>query len=131
MTATYTLGSQERIKSQKAIDALFAGGKSQSLSAFPLRLVYLETSCLPSEPQAQVMVSVSKRYFKRAVKRNRIKRQIREAYRLNKAVLTEPLTRQPGRAVLLAFLWQTDRLMPTAEVETHMKTLLHRLAERL
>jgi len=77
------------------------------------------------------MVSVSKRYFKRAVKRNRIKRQIREAYRLNKAVLTEPLTRQPGRAVLLAFLWQTDRLMPTAEVETHMKTLLHRLAERL
>lgn len=68
---------------------MFAGG-SRSFSIFPLRVVWLPAEEL--DVQASILISVSKRRFKRAVKRNRIKRQIREAYRLNKQILLAPLT---------------------------------------
>ncbi len=131
MAAAYTLGSQERIKSKKLIDTLFSGGNSRSLAVFPLRVVYVTGQRTADEPQAQMMVSVSKRHFKRAVKRNRIKRQLRETYRLNKALLLEPLARKPQTILYLAFIWQADTLYPTAAVEESMKTLLHRIAEKL
>ena len=74
--ALHTLPKEERLCSRKALEELFGGGH-QSVSAFPIRAVYM-----PNEVGVvRVMVSVSKRYFKRAVKRNRIKRQLREAYR--------------------------------------------------
>ncbi|WP_299223513.1 ribonuclease P protein component [uncultured Psychroserpens sp.] len=72
---------KEKLKSKKLIDQLFTEGKS--VSAFPLRLVYLPTS-FEGDIQFKTGVSVSKRHFKNAVDRNRIKRLLREAYRLNK-----------------------------------------------
>ena len=74
----YTLRKSERTCSKIAIDNLFKGGHSRSLSAFPIRVVYL-VSDTPQQEQCQIMVSVPKKCFKRAVKRNRVKRQIREA----------------------------------------------------
>ena len=70
------------------------------------------------------MVSVSKRYFKRAVKRNRIKRQLREAYRLQKELL-QPLT----GGLDIAFLWTSDEQLPTEKVFQKMQTLLQRIHE--
>lgn len=67
---------------------MFAGG-SRSFSVFPLRVVYLPVEEL--EADASILISVSKRRFKRAVKRNRVKRQIREAYRVNKHELLNVL----------------------------------------
>ena len=72
---------KEKLKGKKLIDQLFAEG--QSVSAFPLRLVYLKTD-FEDDVVAKTGVSVSKRNFKTAVDRNRIKRLIREVYRLNK-----------------------------------------------
>lgn len=84
------------------IEKMFAGG-SRSFSVFPLRVVYLPVEEL--EAPVSILVSVSKRRFKRAVKRNRVKRQIREAYRMNKhgllAVLTEKVP--SGRGLYLSF----------------------------
>ena len=131
MAALYTLGSQERIKSTKLIDTLFSGGNSQSIVAYPLRVVYMKGGREADTPQAQIMVSVSKRHFKRAVKRNRVKRQIREAYRLNKNLLSEKLTQQPDMTLYLAWIWQADELFPSSVVEERMKILLHCLAEKL
>lgn len=131
MAALYTLGSQERIKSTKLIDTLFSGGNSQSIVAYPLRVVYMKGGREADTPQTQIMVSVSKRHFKRAVKRNRVKRQIREAYRLNKNLLSEKLTQQPDMTLYLAWIWQADELFPSSVVEERMKILLHRLAEKL
>lgn len=131
MAAAYTLGSQERIKSKKLIDTLFLGGNSRSAAVFPLRVIYTFAQREADQPQAQMMVSVSKRHFKRAVKRNRVKRQLRETYRLNKALLLEPLAQKPQTVLYLAFIWQADELYPTAVVEECMKTLLHRIAEKL
>ena len=77
-----TYSTQEKLKSQKLIDALFVEGKS--VKAFPLRMVFLETTLPEQEISIQAGVSVSKRSHKLAVTRNRIKRLMREAYRLNK-----------------------------------------------
>ena len=83
-SCTSTLGKEERICSKKQIDELFNGKCSKTMTAYPIRVVYAVRTCVESEPQAQIMVSVSKRYFKHAVQRNRVKRQLREAYRKNK-----------------------------------------------
>ena len=76
----------ERLCSRKAIEALFAGG-NRAFSAFPLRVVYRVIPQVPSPSLSpQVLISVSKRHFKHAVDRNRAKRQIREAWRLNRDI---------------------------------------------
>jgi ribonuclease P protein component len=98
---TYTLGKKERLKSRKAIEQLFADGKSFSL--FPFKVIFKKTS---AEPQPlQTAFSVSKRYFKKAVYRNRIKRLMREAYRLQKNELQNNLQEcNQGLAVFIIFL---------------------------
>ena len=130
MTSAHTLGKAERIKSQKLIETLFSGGRSQSMAASPLRVVNMEAP-FSSQEGVQMMVSVSKRHFKRAVKRNRVKRQIREAYRLNKQLLTPSILHSSPSTLCLAFIWQSDELFPSSVVEERMRTLLQRLAEKL
>ena len=68
----------------------------------------------------KVLVSVSKRHFKHAVDRNRAKRQMREAYRLNKQILSTP----EGLALHLAFIWLSDMPLPSEQVHKKMKALL-------
>jgi ribonuclease P protein component len=80
----FTLGKQERLKSKKLIERLYAEG--DSVKAFPLRMVYLETEHTSNYP-AQVGVSVGKRNFKKAPDRNRLKRLMRETYRLQKGIV--------------------------------------------
>jgi len=84
----YTLGKTERLKSRKVIEYLFKEGKA--FSVFPLRVFY--TTEFPESAIAQndlqAGFSVSTRNFKKAVDRNRIKRLMREAYRLQKHPLT-------------------------------------------
>ena len=75
--------NKEKLKSKKLIEKMFVEGRS--VSAFPLRLVYLETP-FNDGVTIKTGVSVSKRHFKSAVDRNSIKRLMREAYRLNKPV---------------------------------------------
>ncbi|MBQ8656485.1 MAG: ribonuclease P protein component [Prevotella sp.] len=130
--ARATLGRRERIKSRKQVEALFEGGNSRSMAAFPLRVVYMLTEATAEEPPVQMMVSVSKRHFKHAVQRNRVKRQVREAYRLNKQPLHDHIvSKQPGKALWLAFIWQADKLFATNDVTTNMQRLLQRLIEQL
>ena len=126
-----TFGKKEKLVSKKTIDALFSGGNSRSMSAFPLRVVFMRKERNEAEEPAQVMVSVSKRHFKRAVKRNRVKRQIREAYRLNKHLLHEALEQKKDTAVAMAFIWQSDELAETALIIEKMQSLLGRMAEKI
>ena len=115
----FTLPKEERLYSRKALEALFGGG-SKSILAYPVRAVFQKTE----ETGIRIMVSVSKRFFKRAVKRNRIKRQLREAYRLNKRIL------QPAEGGLnIAFLWNSNELLPSAKVMEKMQTLLSKINE--
>ena len=102
-------GKAEKLKSRKVVEELFARGKS--LNVFPIRISY-KFLPLPADEKVvfQVGVSVSKRNFKRAVDRNRIKRLLREAYRLQKQELIEVLKKQ-GKIGYVFFIY-TDKQMP-------------------
>ena len=102
-------GKAEKLKSRKVVEELFARGKS--LNVFPIRIFY-KFLPLPADEKTvlQVGVSVSKRNFKRAVDRNRIKRLLRETYRLQKRELIEVLKVQ--RRIGYVFFIYTDKQMP-------------------
>ncbi len=122
-----TLYKSERLNKKKLIERLFAGG-SRSFSVFPLRVVFLPVE--ETETSASILVSVSKRRFKRAVKRNRVKRQIREAYRKNKQELCRHLETN-GQKIAIAFIYLSDRLTESSEIEARMKLVLTRITEIL
>ena len=84
----HTLGKEERLKSKKLIERLYEG--RNSVKAFPLRMTFLQTEHTSDFP-AQVGVSVPKRNFKLAVDRNRLKRLMRESYRLQKQIVYNDL----------------------------------------
>lgn len=130
---SHSLGKEERVKSKKLIEKLFTGGGSHSLSAFPLRLVYMTLDNTEGEsmghPDLQMMVSVSKRKFKHAVKRNRVKRQVREAYRLNKHLLADYIPE--GKSLIVGFIWLDNQLYDSKHVENRMINLLKRIGEKL
>lgn len=126
----YSFKKEERLCSKRIIDTLFDGG-SKSFSAYPLRAVFRPIQTDTDQELVSVLVSVSKKHFKRAVKRNRAKRQIREAYRKNKDLIYQALDThlKAPRHIAIAFLWQADELMLTSVVESKMRSLLHRIAE--
>lgn len=124
-----TLCKAERLHSKIIIEKMFAGGCSRSFSVFPLRVVYMSVGGEQEAP-ASILVSVPKKRFKRAVKRNRVKRQVREAYRKNKEVLWSALENKEY-GVTIAFIYLSDVLVTTAEIEEKVKILLGRIAEKL
>ena len=125
------LTKQERVCSKLLIDRLFNGGKSHSMSAYPLRVVYMylhADEMVNDVPNTQLLVSVPKKCFKRAVKRNRVKRQVREAYRRNRSLVSEKVA--DGCSLVMAFIWLDSKLYDTASVEGRMKNLIQRISEK-
>ena len=125
----FTLSKEERICSKKLINELFTGN-GRSMTAFPLRVVFMKRTIIDDQPRAAMLVSVPKRYFKHAVDRNRVKRQVREAFRRNKSMITQNLT-DDHEAVAMAFVWLTNEKFPSSEVENRMVRLLTRISECL
>ncbi|MBR1665307.1 MAG: ribonuclease P protein component [Bacteroidaceae bacterium] len=123
-----TLSKEERISSKRLVERLFGGGKSHSMAVFPIRLVYMKYSRESDEaPEASILISVPKRCFKSAVKRNRVKRQIREAYRHHKCLLKLPT----DQCAALAFIWTDNQLHGSEKVERSVVRLLKRMNEKL
>ncbi|MBR5707165.1 MAG: ribonuclease P protein component [Bacteroidaceae bacterium] len=121
-----TFGKQERLCSSTLIDRLFSEGNRQ-ISVFPVRLVWLLADDIEG---IQVLVSAPKRNFHHAVDRNRIKRQIREFYRTNSATLKETAASK-GKGLMLAFLFNDNRLWDSDKLTERLGTALGKLVETL
>ena len=103
------------------------------MSDFPLRVVYMVKDRNGLEPMTQMLVSVPKRHFKRAVKRNRVKRQVREAYRHSRQIVLDKLKDNEAydTVVVMAFIWLDDKLYPSDIVNEKVARLLTRISEKL
>lgn len=123
----YSFSKAERICSKLVVDKLFAGGNT-SMAVYPLRAVCMpvEKGCVP----ASILISVPKRRFHHAVDRNRMKRQVREAYRLNKSVLWHSLEGKPY-SLAIAFICIADKPCASANVARSVKKILSRIEEQV
>ena len=118
----FTFKKEEKLKSRKLIEVLFKQGAS--FSNFPFRVLYI----LPEENIAplQTGFAVSGKHFKNAVDRNRIKRLMREAYRLQKTALSETL-KNNGKFMAVFFIYTGSEIPGYTEVGEKMQSSLKRL----
>ncbi len=119
-----TFPKKEKLKSKKLIEQLFLEGKS--VSSYPIKLIYLKTE-LPFDVIVQAGVSVPKKNFKSAVKRNRIKRLLRESYRLNKALV---FNNSEGTFAFL-FLYLGKEIPTFDQVSLQMKSVLDKFNKKI
>lgn len=115
-----TFAKEERLCSQKAFENLLKSGSSVFL--FPFKITWVKTE-YPLPFQAQIAFSVPKKRFKRANKRNLIKRRLREAYRLNKHPLYDFLKTRDIRIQLLV-VYVAPEVMTYHDIETKFKNAL-------
>jgi len=143
-----TFNKSERLCSKKILGELFKKGSAsvQTFYLFPFRVLYMDSVAdapQPTEtPEAAntpapllpaIVITVPKRMFKRAVDRNLIRRRVREAYRLNKSLLTStatpprPSSQGPSSPANIAFLYTAKQIISFEEIEKGMKLALKKL----
>lgn len=123
---TPTFPKCEHLKSKSSIDKMFSKGKS--VFVFPCKVYYtLSEDTEKASVPPQVLFSVSKRGFKNASDRNRIKRQLKESYRLNKSILN--IDSPNARIESIAFVYVSRKKEPYAFIERKLKASLYRLSE--
>lgn len=127
MSKLFSYQSKEKLKSRKLMDQLFAAGKS--VSVFPVKAMFNEIDAA-LDFRVKAGVGVSSRNFKKAVDRNRIKRLLREAYRLNKQPLLDFATAN-NKKIAVFFLF-VDKILPDFEtLQNKMPALIDKLIKQL
>lgn len=111
------LRKEERLKKEKLISELFKSGSS--FYFFPFR-VFFQPNPDPSYPLHQVLISVTKKNFKRAVDRNLLRRRIRESYRLNKNLLP------PSPKLLIAYIYSAKEILTFAQIQERLIKTINR-----
>ena len=119
-----TFPRKERLKSKKLIERLFVEGTS--INAYPLKLIYLKAP-LSEDVFFQVAAVAPKKNFKAAVQRNRIKRLIREAYRLNKHLIFNNTEAQYA----LVILYLGKEMPSFAQIEEKTKAVLTKFLKQM
>lgn len=124
MSISYKFTKAERLKSKKQIGDLFKN--RQSVGAYPLRVFWAEVPPSEDNPPVSIGFNVSKRIFKHAVKRNRYKRLMREAHRLNKHQLFEKLNAE-NKALNLMLIYVGKEEFDYASIEKKYLKLIDKL----
>ncbi|WP_436515011.1 ribonuclease P protein component [Ekhidna sp. To15] len=115
----YSFSKPEKLTGKKKIEELFKRGSSFYLTDFQVRYLHSD------EPLThQILISVPKRNFKRAVDRNLLKRRIREAYRLNKHLLSNSAN---SKTLYIGFIYLSKQILTFDNIQTQLIQCLERL----
>ena len=126
----FTFRKEERLKSRKIIGKLFTEG--QSFISYPIRFVWVKMETPLSDFPIQMSLTVPKRAFPKAVDRNRLRRRIREAYRLNKHSLYEVLEKEePQEQRGLMLIYVAKETFDFHEIEKGVKKGLYKMGKRI
>ena len=117
---SFSLKKHEILRSKKSIKELFDNGSSFFL--YPYKVFFLPD---PSLENNEVLFSVSKKYFKRAVDRNLIRRRMREAYRLNKNILKS--NEKDSLSISIGLIYISKFKLPYIDIENKLKQVFVRL----
>lgn len=118
---------KEHLKSKSVIEKLYAEG--MSVTAYPLRAVFIEQDAEKQEATATILISVAKKRFRHAVDRNLMKRRIREAYRTSKQLFVAALE-ENGRKLAVAILYIDTKQSSTAFLKKKMERLLESIIKK-
>ena len=119
-----SFGKHQRLHSKKEIQELFEKGSSFYL--YPFKILYLIEE-FKDKPH-QVLISVSKRKFKKSPDRNRVKRQFRESFRLQKDLIDPVIL---DKTLRIAYIYTADKIMPSNVFSKKLKNTLVRFAKDL
>ena len=119
----HTLGRNERLRGKRTISDLFGNGSVFFVA--PYKVFWTKIPDIDGMP-SRFAISVPKRRFKRAVKRNLMKRRTREVFRINKQILNNIV--ESGQQIQLMLIYASDRLIPVTELDTAMKKILKCIA---
>ncbi len=128
MASKFTLGKEERLKNNLAIQELIQHGRA--VSVYPLKIFWNFSPDLHQKYPARAAMSVPKRKFRRAVDRNLMKRRMKETYRNNKHILYNTLN-QHEKKIHLIILLLSDEFIPYKRMDELMLEILHKLAIKL
>lgn len=121
----FSYNASEKLKSRKLLNRIFAEGKS--INAYPLKVLYLIAET--STKQNLCGVGVSSKHFKKAVERNRIKRLLRESYRLQKKVLAEAVSE--NQQLIVFFLFTGKDLAESALIPEKVLLLMQKIVQAI
>jgi ribonuclease P protein component len=127
MATSFSFNKQEKLKSRKLTEQLFAEGKT--FSVYPIKLWFMEIKDENDFP-LKIGVTVSSKKFKHAVDRNRIKRLLRETYRLNKTQLHE-FVQKENKQLAVFFLYLDKELPEFNNLQTKMQKAIGKLIAAL
>ena len=126
MATQFSLNKNEKLKSRKQLDELFAQGKS--FLVFPVKTIFHLTDAI-EKPVVKMGVGVSKKYFKLAVKRNRVKRLLRETYRINKLPLID-FANEQKKNISVFFLYIDKEMIEYKVLNEKMKKIIEKLIKQ-
>lgn len=118
----------EKLCSKRTIDRLFGADGAKGVSAFPLRAIFSVT--VDDNSPSRFLITIPKKRHRHAVDRVLLRRRVREAYRLNRSIIFEPL-RDANLHIDVAFIYISPQIMPYSVIEQKMRIILTRMLDKV